>query len=89
LTGDQRASQKIDAALEGAEIAAGAWIGVRLIAVVDRLGEKAAPDGGRKQRTRRKRRPRLPGRKRSPGFLVGRSTDEVSGAAATAQPFGS
>ena len=44
---DQRSAQKIDAALEAPEIAAGARIGEGLIVVVERLAEEAAPDRGR------------------------------------------
>ena len=41
---EQRSPQKIDAALEAAEIAAGTRIGEGLVVIVDRLPEEAAPD---------------------------------------------
>jgi hypothetical protein len=44
LACDQRAPQKVDAALEAAQIAAGMGISKGLIAVVDRLSEETAPE---------------------------------------------
>ena len=61
VPGEQRSPQKIDPALEAAEVAAGARIGEGLIVVVECLAEEAAPHRRRKQRARTRHRP-PPGR---------------------------
>src|SRR4029077_4907189 len=69
VAGDQRSAQKIDAELEAPQIAAGARIGEGAIVVVDRLGEEAAPDRGRKQRAGRRRYRRRWGYNFFPAFF--------------------
>jgi hypothetical protein len=54
MASDQRTAQQVDPALEAAEVAARARVGVRLVVVVDRLSEEPAPDRGRKERARRR-----------------------------------